>query len=106
MQILYILKEALNNVRKHANAKSIGLSVWLTEIQLCAAVEDDGIGFDPAFIQNRNKSRFGLEIMKERATEIGGKLEITSVLGQGSRLVLFVPIKKGGKHDEKDADAG
>jgi PAS domain S-box-containing protein len=94
MQILYILKEALNNVRKHANAKSIGLSVWLTEMQLSAAVEDDGIGFDPAIIQNRNKSRFGLEIMKERATEIGGKLEITSVMGQGSRLVLIVPINR------------
>ncbi|MHB1404542.1 MAG: hypothetical protein ACYCV0_03010 [Desulfitobacteriaceae bacterium] len=43
---------------------------------------------------NTNKTKFGLKIMRERATEIGAQIDIISIIGKGSRIKLFVPIKE------------
>jgi len=97
INVLNIIKESLNNVRKHAEARSVRISFYLTEKQLCATIEDDGKGFDTLLNNNKTKTRFGLDIMRERAVGIGGKIDIISVIGEGSKIVLCVPFEMGEK---------
>jgi signal transduction histidine kinase len=94
INLLNIVKEALNNVRKHAEAQNVIISFSLTQEQMCATIEDDGKGFDTLHNQNVIKSKFGLDIMQERASEIGGQIDIKSVPEIGSRIVLCVPIEE------------
>ncbi|WP_242987375.1 histidine kinase [Anaerobacterium chartisolvens] len=104
INMLNIIKEALNNVRKHAEAENVRISCSLSQNQLCAAVEDDGKGFDIRQNHNAVKSKFGLDIMRERASEIGGQINIRTVEGKGSRISLCVPIEEGKKNaNERDA---
>jgi PAS domain S-box-containing protein len=100
INILNIVKEALNNVGKHAEAEQVKISFSLTSEQLCATIEDDGKGFDIAQNDKGVNSKFGLNIMRERAAEIGALIDIESVAGKGSRIDFFLPLKKG----EKDRD--
>ena len=96
INILNIVKEALNNVRKHAEAEHVSIAFSPSPEQLYVTVEDDGKGFDTLQNNNSNKTKFGLDIMQERATEIGGQIGIKSVVGKGTRIVLCVPTEKGG----------
>ncbi|MPM11924.1 hypothetical protein SDC9_58275 [bioreactor metagenome] len=94
--ILNIVKEALNNVCKHAEADKVIITISLKQDLLCVAVEDNGKGFDVSKSSNTNKTtKFGLEIMRERASEIGGKLDIESTQGKGSRIILQTPFNEG-----------
>lgn len=91
----YVLKEALNNVRKHARARAVLLSFSLSPGILQIDVEDDGRGFDPGIVRVHAWSGFGLGIMRDRITEIGGTVEFLSAAGRGTHIVLRVPTKKG-----------
>lgn len=94
INMLSIIKEALNNIRKHAEANNVKISFSIAQEQLCSTIEDDGKGFDMESKFNDTKSKFGLNIMRERALEMGSQLDIESALGKGCRIVFQVPIKK------------
>jgi two-component system NarL family sensor kinase len=84
-----IATEALTNVVRHANATvcSIGLAVTEhVELDVC----DDGIG-----IESSHPSGVGLAAMRERATELGGTLAVTSVLPHGTRVHASLPLVVG-----------
>ena len=86
IQALHIVQEALSNVRKHARASQVWLDVqqqptWRFEVR------DDGIGFLPNNDQ-LNETHVGLRIMTERAHRIGAELEVLSVPGMGSSVIL------------------
>ncbi len=85
-----IVQEALTNAARHAGADKI--DVLLTEIdgQLHASVNDNGSGFDSTI---ENRTGFGLAGMSERASLAGGKLDITSTKGQGTRVRCSLPLK-------------
>jgi two-component system nitrate/nitrite sensor histidine kinase NarX len=88
IQVLHIVQEALSNVRKHAQASR----VWLTVQQQPSwsfEVRDNGVGF-AAGVGQRDETHIGLHIMSERAQRIGAAMEIISTPGQGCsvRLVL------------------
>ena len=87
VQLVCILQEALANVRKHARATEV--TVKLTRQVGCAHLEiiDNGIGFD----EQPDGQRFGLQTMRERAQQVGGKLSITSKVGQGTTVVCVLP---------------
>jgi PAS domain S-box-containing protein len=106
INILYIIKEALNNVRKHAEARHVKILFSLEQKQLCAVVEDDGKGFQNLQSNSAIKTRFGLDIMRERTSEIGGQIDVTSVTGKGSRVTLRVPYTEEVKNKENEIDAG
>jgi signal transduction histidine kinase len=89
-KILLILREAINNVEQHAQAKIVNLSLLWDETELIVTLEDDGIGFDPESISGFG--HFGIQIMKQRIAEINGSIELSSVLGQGSKVVLHCPL--------------
>jgi signal transduction histidine kinase len=109
MHILQIIKEALNNIRKHAVAKKAKISLVIQQEQLRVTIEDDGKGFDCVDceqIAQGNSTGFGLKIMEERAEAIGAQLRITSVLGKGTRVVLIMPTAERGINHDVESDAG
>lgn len=91
-QILYILQEALSNVRKHSNAKSVRVSVRRGIEGLTATVRDDGVGFDESDQDAaRREAHIGLQIMRERAQRIGGRFAVKSSPGHGTEVRLDLP---------------
>jgi signal transduction histidine kinase len=85
-----IAQEALNNVAKHSSATAVSVTLRCAvssevskRVQL--SVEDNGCGFDRAAV---SPTSLGLGIMSERAAGIGAELTISSVVGQGTRVVV------------------
>ncbi|MBW7572390.1 sensor histidine kinase [Caproiciproducens faecalis] len=103
IQILSIVKEALNNIRKHAEAKNVEILISLEQKKLCVIVKDDGKGFYALHSSDSSKTKFGLTIMRERAAEIGGTLKIESAPGKGCAITLNAPIENGDDDNETDA---
>jgi two-component system, NarL family, sensor histidine kinase DegS len=93
-QLFRITQEALANVRKHAHAARAWVRIrHPTPGLLELAIEDDGIGFDPANAPHSTPRSFGLESMRERAEMLGGRLEIHSTPGSGARIVVAIPLE-------------
>jgi PAS domain S-box-containing protein len=88
-------QELLLNAVKHAQAQNIRLSLGSEDKQLLIKVEDDGVGFDmPQEGHLLTDSRgFGLFSIRERLRNVGGRIEIHSSRGQGTRIALVVPLK-------------
>jgi two-component system nitrate/nitrite sensor histidine kinase NarX len=97
VQLLRILQEALTNVRKHANASCVRISFALEDGWARVTVHDDGRGFDPDVSSAGMEEHVGLRVMRERAEEAGGSLNLRSASGQGTDLVVLVPVK-GANH--------
>jgi signal transduction histidine kinase len=89
-QLLYVCREALNNIEKHADARLVGICLDWGEQDLRITISDDGRGFDPEDTYREN--HYGLAIMAERAAEINGRLSIHSKPGQGTQVVLYLPL--------------
>lgn len=88
-QELYrIIQEALNNTLRHAFAKSVTVSIQITDNVLTVKIADEGVGFDSETATH--KGGIGLESMQERAHCLGGELRITSVVGEGVTIFLNV----------------
>ena len=89
LAIYRVLQEALQNVHKHANARSIKVG-WRRELgRWTLSIADDGQGFDLVRATRRTKS-FGLITMRERAEVIGASFEIRSSPGAGTAVTLSV----------------
>jgi PAS domain S-box-containing protein len=84
-----IAQEALNNVAKHAHAKSVHIEISPEGPNLLLSVNDDGKGFDPAAAP---PGRWGMTTMRERAEAVGGQLELHSTAGAGTALRARVPL--------------
>ena len=89
--IFLFVKEALNNVLKHASGKVVQLQVKLDGDKLRIIIADDGKGFSPATTV-ANGGHSGLENMKQRAQALGGELNVTSEPGKGARVELTVNL--------------
>ncbi len=91
IQVMRVIQEALANVRKHAAATKVVVSIAHRDGALEVAVADDGCGFIPDAAAQSGQ-HFGLHIMKERSQEVGGQLDIESAPGQGTTVRLRVPL--------------
>ncbi len=89
-ELFRILQEALTNVRKHASAKEVQVSLDVQENFAELTVEDDGSGF--AYDTEQADRHFGLGIMRERAERLGGSFELKSSLGSGTIIVAKLPL--------------
>jgi len=87
--IYRVVQEALHNVAKHAQAKSVTLQVAREQGVIKLLVEDDGIGFTQKGV-SRGRS-FGLAGMRERIAALGGALRLRSSKGRGTRIEVTVP---------------
>jgi len=92
-QVMYIVREALNNVEKHANAEIVELLLQYGEDEFTLYVRDDGIGFQAEELGKED--HFGMVIMQERASAISGDLAIESTPGKGTEVVLRLPLTSG-----------
>jgi two-component system nitrate/nitrite sensor histidine kinase NarX len=90
-QVMRIIQEALTNVRKHASASTVWIDVKPDGDQICISIRDDGCGFSPAQVALSDRQHFGLQIMQERASSIGGKVEVLSNPGTGTQVLIRVP---------------
>ncbi|NJD67493.1 MAG: PAS domain S-box protein [candidate division NC10 bacterium] len=88
------VQEALTNVTKHAQAKSVSVQVKRENRRLRCTIRDDGIGFDASAVQTRKGERgLGLIGIRERLDALGGRLQITSAPGRGTELAITVPLE-------------
>lgn len=90
--IFRLVQESVNNAIKHGSAKEIRVNFeWLKE-NVNISIKDNGTGFDMALTKQNS---FGIVGMKERIDLLGGTMDIQSEIGQGTRIMFIIPIKKG-----------
>ncbi len=92
-----IVQEALNNVRKHAEANTVVVTLRLVGGSINVQVRDDGRGFE---ISGLNGRGLGVSTMRERASLLDGTCEISSETGHGTTINVWLPWK------EASAEAG
>jgi signal transduction histidine kinase len=89
--VLRIGQEAITNSVKYSRARKIRMVLDFGREEFLLRVTDDGLGFDPQ-APSESKGGFGLLGMRERASELNGKLNIRSAEGQGAEVTLSIPL--------------
>jgi two-component system sensor histidine kinase DegS len=93
VMIFRALQELLSNVRTHASATQVRVSMDTDDTRVRVIVEDNGKGFDVEAAFSGTQRTIGLAALKERIELMGGDLQIDSQPGQGTRIVMDVPIE-------------
>ena len=94
-----LVQECYNNIAKHSSAATVNIHLGSTDNYLELKVEDDGVGFEvEAALEERDS--FGLSGMRERVALLGGKFEIRSSPGRGTRIFVVLPIGNEGGASE------
>lgn len=88
VEVLRVLREALVNVRRHSDAQRVKVALRSSRDKMQVSVTDDGRGFDRASV----REGVGLSSMRERAIWVGGRLQIDSTPGNGTRVNVEVPL--------------
>lgn len=88
--ILRLLQEIINNIIKHAHATVISFNAYYLDKNLHLTVQENGVGFDYAAVQNK-KAGMGLSSIRKRIELINGKLIINSVPGKGTTTAIEIP---------------
>jgi signal transduction histidine kinase len=89
LALFHICQEALANTAKHAKAKKVQIAVWVTDDRVLMEIIDDGKGFDMDAL-NANIGH-GLANMQTRAVTAGGEVDISSIPGEGTTILAWVP---------------
>jgi len=87
-QLFRILQEAVSNTLRHAEAKTLKITLIKREGFIIMRIIDDGIGFDMTEI---NTSSYGLDTMNERSEELGGSFKVVSLPNRGTRIEVKIP---------------
>lgn len=85
--LLRATQESLANVRKHAQAKHVTVTLSYMSDRVILDVQDDGIGFDP----HADTGGFGLTAMRERVAEHGGTIDVETEIEDGTTIVVTLP---------------
>ncbi|NLH70629.1 MAG: sensor histidine kinase, partial [Brooklawnia sp.] len=94
--VLRLVQGALANVRQHAGASRVVVSLSYEPGELLVDVVDDGRGFDPALVGPvTDAGGFGLRAMRERLAVLGGSLSIESAPGEGTAVAASIPLEGG-----------
>jgi signal transduction histidine kinase len=91
VELSRVLQEALVNVRRHSGARNVGVRLRAEGQSLVVEVADDGRGFDPMAAPGG----VGLSAMRERVEGLGGKIEVKSPPGEGTKVTVRVPLGGG-----------
>lgn len=90
--VMHVVQEALNNIRKHAKASSIDITLECDEKRVYLSVFDDGKGFNTDLVLGSSSpEHFGLTLLCERLKLANGTLKVTSKKGSGTRLEAWIP---------------
>jgi PAS domain S-box-containing protein len=88
VDLLRVLQEALTNARRHSGASSIEVRLRTENQDVLAQIVDDGRGFDPLSV----RTGVGLSAMRERIEGLGGKIEVRSRPGEGSKVTVRIHL--------------
>ena len=88
LNVLRIVQECLANIRKHSQAEVVRVLLIYRDGYNILIIEDDGIGFDESSIVSEGGRHLGLNILRDRAREIGAEIDIESEPGDGTRIHL------------------
>jgi len=106
LHLFRIVQEAVNNIEKHAKAKSVKLQLRFQNDSVTLKIQDDGQGFDAKTLKAVKKIRHGLGLtnMRERALSLGGTYEIKSTPGRGTTVNVSVPltVAQRGSHPKRE----
>jgi signal transduction histidine kinase len=91
-EVILVLAEALANVERHADATLVDMMLVWEPHCMRLTMTDDGRGFDAGSVSA--DGGMGLWVMRQRAQEIGGQLELASSGGRGTTITLMVPIER------------
>jgi signal transduction histidine kinase/DNA-binding NarL/FixJ family response regulator len=94
--VLRVAREALTNIVRHAQARSVRLGLMYEPTAATLLVQDDGQGFDPK--AEWSGDRFGLRAISERARVLGATIDVDSLAGWGTRIRARFPYRQ---HDEQ-----
>ena len=90
--IFRITQESLTNIARHAEATRVDIRLSIEKLFIKLEIKDDGIGMFENNTGNNNAS-FGIFGMKERASILGGKLEIVSAPKEGTAIIVELPLQ-------------
>jgi signal transduction histidine kinase/HAMP domain-containing protein len=91
-----VVQEAINNIAKHSGARNVHLNFDCSNGVVAIEIADDGIGFDLSEVARATDRRRGLGLvgMQERVGLLGGKISLVSDPGQGTQILIRVPVEK------------
>jgi ligand-binding sensor domain-containing protein/signal transduction histidine kinase len=89
-ELLRIAQEALANAVRHAQASTIHVDLTYTDSSVTLRVADDGTGFEQQ--ASRSATHFGLDTMRERAEQMGGRFRLTTTTGLGTEVETTIPV--------------
>jgi signal transduction histidine kinase len=92
--VFYLIEEAINNARKHAQASLIRVELKRAKNNLAVQIVDNGVGFDLHEVDAGYSTRgsLGMVNMRERAALLDGTLNVESARGKGTRITLIAPL--------------
>lgn len=94
MGLYRVAQEALSNVAKHAQATNVTVHLHREPKKIHMIIQDDGVGFDTSNrLGGRRPPGLGLIGIRERIAALGGNVNITSVIGQGTELRVSIPLE-------------
>lgn len=88
--IFRLVQEAVQNAHKHAKANEVVVKLEIKSNNVVIVVKDDGIGFDTS---EKKDGSFGIIGMRERIAMLNGKMEIKSVINEGTTILIDIPIE-------------
>ncbi len=91
--LIYMIREAVGNARRYSGETKASITTAVDDEFVHAAVEDHGVGFNVEYNgpERRKGSHFGLQIMRERAAEVGGTVQVESAPTRGTRVIIHLP---------------
>lgn len=96
--LFYIVEEAINNARKHAQSEHIWVRFYQKNGYIVTEIEDDGVGFDTSDVEaGRKRNSLGMVNLRERTEMLGGMLDIQSQLGKGTKISVMVEMKESNR---------
>lgn len=96
-----VVRETLANVQKHAEAATVEIVLGPVDVapgedaRVRLRITDDGVGVDPTQIDRRAEGHLGLRLVADRVESLGGRLTVTSAVGQGTSVEAELPVQAG-----------
>jgi signal transduction histidine kinase len=90
--VFLVVKEALNNIVKHANATAITLHLNTSDTGYILTIADNGKGICPPTQGQNYRGGNGVESMQQRMMDIGGAFRLESAEYEGTRVILTIPL--------------
>ena len=90
LQLVFIVQEALSNIRKHAQASEVLIDFSHQSDGIKLKIQDNGVGFDTQINKEKQGHHIGLSIMQERIAQIQGQISLESAPGKGTRILVSI----------------